>query len=140
IWGYPMWNAPYKGAIVRKTGPTTIGVTLENITDNNGTANTFLVGEKWLNYNNYQNGDWHDDQGWIDGWDPDVIRYTGFPPIKDSAGSPYGWDGYMFGSAHTAGLNMCMADGSVRFINYSVDLTAFNCAGSRLNTQPFSLN
>jgi prepilin-type N-terminal cleavage/methylation domain-containing protein/prepilin-type processing-associated H-X9-DG protein len=142
IWGLPPWtpNGTYKGCLVRRTQPVQQGVAIATISNLNGTANTIMVAEKWLNVNNYNTGDWHDDQGWIDGWDPDVMRYGGFPPIKDSAGSPYGWDGYMFGSAHDAGMNVCFADASVRFITYTVNLTQFNNACNRMNTTPINLN
>lgn len=126
IWSVPTW-ARYKGCIVRTqtNGPIDLG----NIVD--GTSNTLMIAEKWLDKRNYYTGDWHDDQGWMDGWDPDVVRYAGFPPIKDRAGSSYGWDGYMHGSAHGNGIQGLNADGSVRGISYSIDLTTFNRMADR---------
>jgi hypothetical protein len=90
-----------------------------------------VLGEKFLLPQNYRNGDWHDDAGWSDGWDPDIIRYTAFPPLRDVDPSPYGWEGYQFGSAHVAGFNGLFGDGSVRNIKYSVDLQIFNSLGDR---------
>jgi prepilin-type N-terminal cleavage/methylation domain-containing protein len=124
IWGVPT-TAPYRGAIVR-TGTAGAPSNLAHIVD--GTSNVLLISEKRLDINNYQSGDWHDDQGWIDGWDPDVVRYTGFQPQRDAKG---GVSGYEFGSAHPVGICGVLVDGSVRMIGYNVDLTAFNNLGHR---------
>jgi prepilin-type processing-associated H-X9-DG protein len=102
---------------------------MASITD--GTANVLLVAEKWLNINNTSSGDWHDDQGWIDGWDPDIVRYTGFQPIKDAPSSPYGWEGYQFGSRHMSGINGVMVDGSVQLFTFAINPTTFNNLGNR---------
>jgi len=115
IWGMGWVNAPYRGVIVRggksnSTSPWYGGkVAFPHVTD--GLSNTMMVGEKRLDSRNYLVGDWHDDAGWGDGWDPDVIRYTGYLPQRDAPG---GVSGYEFGSAHPTGINALMADGSVR--------------------------
>jgi prepilin-type N-terminal cleavage/methylation domain-containing protein/prepilin-type processing-associated H-X9-DG protein len=127
----PPANVHYKGVIIRTCIQERIGLTSGGIPD--GTSNTMMVSEKWLNSLRYEAGDWHDDAGWSDGWDPDIMRYTAFPPIKDSNGSPYGWDGYMVGSAHPAGVNALFADGSVRGVHYDIDLTLFNHLGDRMD-------
>jgi prepilin-type N-terminal cleavage/methylation domain-containing protein/prepilin-type processing-associated H-X9-DG protein len=138
IWSVPS-NAFYRGAMPRRTSPSMVGIPLAAISDANGTTNTILVSEKWLNAKNYDTGDWHDDQGWIEGWDPDIVRYTGFPPNKDDLGGRW-YDGYQFGSPHDAGLNVCFVDGSVRFLPYTVNLTMWNAAGNRLNTLPINFD
>jgi prepilin-type N-terminal cleavage/methylation domain-containing protein len=131
FWYGDIWNqdgvvAPYAGIIVRYPQTTTMGA----ITD--GTANTLMLGEKWLNPNNYAVGDWHDDRGWTDGWDPDIVRYTGFQPVRDNRnGTGYGWEGYQFGGAHFLGSQYAMGDASVQFVNYSIDLATFNALGGR---------
>jgi prepilin-type N-terminal cleavage/methylation domain-containing protein len=135
IWGVPT-TARYNGVIIRSQ-TSGCPATMAYIKD--GTSNTMIVSEKWLNIDNYGSGDWHDDQGWIDGWDPDVMRYTGFIPIPDSRGSPYGWDGYQFGSAHVAGINVLLADGSVRMIPYTVNATIWNNLGHRRDGQIVTL-
>jgi prepilin-type N-terminal cleavage/methylation domain-containing protein len=126
-WGIPT-TAKYLGAIVR-TGTLGAPSKIAHLTD--GTSNVLMIAEKWLDPRNYDSGDWHDDQGWVDGWDPDVVRYTGFRPLKDSRGSPYGWEGYQFGSAHPAGISGLLSDGSVRMISYQIDATIFNRLGDR---------
>jgi len=124
IWGVPT-TARYRGVIVRtQTASAPIGMAA--ITD--GTSNTLVISEKRLDINNYEAGDWHDDSGWADGWDPDTVRYTGYAPQKDSAG---GVSGYEVGSAHQSGVHGLFADGSVRHITYSIDPTLFNRLGDR---------
>jgi prepilin-type processing-associated H-X9-DG protein len=100
----------------------------KRITD--GLSKTFVVGEKRLQPDRYLSGDWHDDRGWSDGWDPDTIRSTMFPLRQDGMpetdlGDPRHF-GYSFGSAHAGGINTVFADGSVHTINYDIDYTTFN--------------
>ena len=140
IWGNGWVSRQYRGMIVRGGynfnnpqypanqwvgGQTTIG------TIPDGTSNTLMVSEKQLNWRRYLSGDWHDDAGWADGWDPDVARYTGFQPQSDQQYGQGGWGGYRFGSAHATGMNGVFGDGSVRFIRYSVNGTVFNNTGGR---------
>ncbi len=134
-WGVPS-NVSYNGLICRvinNNGNYTFPkVTMSTVPD--GTSNTLLVSEKQLYPPNYISGDWHDDQGWMDSWDPDVIRYTGFTPKPDSlygTAANGGWEGYRFGSAHQAGIVAVFGDGSVRLINYNVDATNFTNMGGR---------
>ena len=135
IWGMGWVGSNYRGAIVRggrNSSGNWIGgkVTMAGISD--GTSNTLLVAEKQLNPRNYTTGDWNDDCGWGDGWDPDVVRYTGFSPNPDRLyGNQGGWEGYRFGSAHPTGMHGLMGDGTVRTIPYSINLTIFNGLGTR---------
>jgi len=134
-WGMGWTSQPYGGVIVRggQNGSNVWyggKVTMVGITD--GTSNTLLISEKRLDTNNYLNGDWHDDCGWGDGWDPDVVRYTAYPPVRDSKG---GVGGYEFGSAHPNGINALMADGSVRTISYNINPTTFNNLGTRAGNE-----
>src|SRR5438105_2434220 len=78
IWSVPT-GATYRGVMVRTlTSASPIGMAA--ITD--GTSNVIAVTEKWLDSRHYS-GDWHDEAGWADGFDPDTVRYGGFPPIPD---------------------------------------------------------
>ena len=131
IWGLP--TATYRGMIVR-TG-TGGSPSLAAVTD--GLSNTMLIAEKLLDKSHYQVGDWHDDCGWSDGWDPDVVRYTAQQPAQDKVG---GVSGYEFGSAHPSGMNALMGDGSVRMIKYSIDLTVFNRLGDKQDGNPVNLD
>jgi len=140
VWTYPTSNpawvrANYRGVIVRG-GLGNNGVwygqkvTMATISD--GTSQSLMISEKQLHPDRYISGDWHDDAGWGDGWDPDVIRYTGFQPNPDALYDKQGgWEGYRFGSAHPTGMNGLMADGSVRVISYGINPSTFNALGTR---------
>jgi prepilin-type processing-associated H-X9-DG protein len=114
---------------------------IKRITD--GVSKTLVVSEKRLHPDRYVTGDWHDDRGWSDGWDPDTIRSTMWPLRQDGPSEPdLGKDpndergrdrhfGYEFGSAHPGGVNAMFADGSVHTINYDIDYITFNRMGDR---------
>jgi prepilin-type N-terminal cleavage/methylation domain-containing protein/prepilin-type processing-associated H-X9-DG protein len=94
-----------------------------------GTSNVYLVGERYLNVDNYENGqDRADNESLYVGYDNDLNRMTFVPPLQDQAGYS---DPFAFGSAHAAGFNMGYADGSVRFVEYGIDLATHQQAGSR---------
>ena len=59
------------------------------------------------------------------------MRTIGFKPIYDAESSPYGWEGYQFGSLHTGGIYFAMSDGAVRFISININDTTFNNLGHR---------
>jgi prepilin-type processing-associated H-X9-DG protein len=110
----------------------------KGITD--GTSNVLMISEKCLKPENYVVGDWHDDRGWSDGWDPDIIRTTADELVPDTKYRKTGTDvGYMFGSAHPGGVNALLADGSVRVIVYSVDRVMFDRLGNRQDGEPVTL-
>jgi prepilin-type processing-associated H-X9-DG protein len=105
-----------------------------------GTSFTFLAGEKALDEANYTNGqDWGDDQMWAVGWDWDICRMVYNAAQVQATDSTYGaeygtlWCGFrrdfdyapfmLWGSAHPAGVNMALCDGSVRTMSFSTDLT-----------------
>jgi len=106
------------------------------ITD--GTSHTLLVSEKWVHHalNDGSAALQADDRGWTDGWDFDAIRSTIIRPISDGTdpqpnGSPTDPLNYPLGSAHSGGINAVMADGSVTFLNYDIDLETLNRLGNR---------
>jgi prepilin-type N-terminal cleavage/methylation domain-containing protein len=109
-------------------------INVKHITD--GLSNTFMVGEKNVNPDNYLGStsqadrDLGDDQGaWI-GDDLDVHRFTdsGALPAPDQPGVPAPGS---FGSAHPAGFHMAMCDTSVRFLSYDVDPAVYRLQGDR---------
>lgn len=122
---YPAPNTWYDGVIGRaRAAPAK--VTAAMVTD--GLSNTMVIGDKWVDARKYQTGDWHDDVGWSDGWDPDVVRFTISAPVSDRNQSG---GGYEFGSAHPSGINAVFADGSVHTISYGISAEMFNRLGHR---------
>lgn len=133
IWGVPQGD--YNGMIVRSGygRKTTFGSIID------GSSNVIAIGEKQLNILNYGTGDWHDDCGWTDGWDPDLMRFTAWRPYPDQRGgvAPDGHDiGHHFGSAHPAGATFVFGDGAVKIITYDIDATVFNNLGDRRDGAP----
>jgi len=156
----PQYNGVYDGVIVRSaffpTGKNPFTQKLDGkfvnapkpikfarITD--GTSKTMMIAEKYVRTDLYTGGCSSDDAGWTDGWDPDVMRSTGVPPLQDGgfdqltdreSPAPMGtaWWEFHFGAAHPGGINAAYADGSVRSISYDVDLDVFNALGTRNGT------
>jgi prepilin-type N-terminal cleavage/methylation domain-containing protein/prepilin-type processing-associated H-X9-DG protein len=92
---------------------------LRRISD--GTSNTYLIGEKYLDPDHYQTGqDLGDNETTFTGLDWDTVRWSADgAPRQDQAGfSNY----YIFGSAHPGVLNMSMCDGSVQGLSYDLDI------------------
>ena len=129
------WEVPagaiYSGAIVRKGASGSIK--LHAIVD--GTANTVLVAEKRLQPSKYQTGDWHDNVGWVDGWDQDTMRFGGLAPAQDGEGADLE-NGFQVGSAHANGFNVVFCDGSVRTLQYTIQPLLFNSLSDRRDGTP----
>lgn len=131
----------YNGIIVRSRFADP--VTPAKVTD--GLSKTIMIGEKWLNATRYSAGDWHDNLGWTDGWDPDTTRSTGYTPRNDDASPIRGERGYddthpySFGGVHPGRMNSLMGDGSVQGMLLSIDRTVFNYLGDRRDGEPTEL-
>jgi prepilin-type N-terminal cleavage/methylation domain-containing protein/prepilin-type processing-associated H-X9-DG protein len=110
-------------------------VRVADITD--GTSWTYLVGEKWMNPDEYAStGNYGgDDACAYAGHDWSNARWTNaaFAPMQDREGGNYP---RFFGSAHSGGLNMSFCDGSVQSISYSIDPTVHACLGNRHDNTP----
>ena len=86
-----------------------------------GASNTYLVGEKYLVPDHYENGlDDADNNNAYCGYDIDINRWgpPGGYPKQDRPGL---FDNNAFGSAHAGVFNMTLCDGSVRAIAYTID-------------------
>jgi prepilin-type N-terminal cleavage/methylation domain-containing protein/prepilin-type processing-associated H-X9-DG protein len=132
----PRWTAPGNannggaGVVVNALASGVGVVKTSNVID--GTSNTLAVGEKSLNVNGYGGGQGNDNQGYWRGIDSDVLGGIYAPsgsrayvPQQDTAfTSSYNFNGpfSLWGSAHPSGFNAAFCDGSVRMINYSVNV------------------
>lgn len=113
-----------------------------------GLSNTLLVGERSYNmarYNDSSPGD--ENNGYVDGYDWDSIRWA-YAPNSPSA-YPECRDGVpvrdfqdvtrfysrRFGGPHSGGCQFVFADGSVKLINYNIDLTTFQNLANRKDGQ-----
>jgi prepilin-type N-terminal cleavage/methylation domain-containing protein len=118
----------YEGSMVR----------ISEITD--GTARTAMVGEKFLNPDNYFTGVApNDNQCVYSGHDSDNNGYTGngkspSPPLRDRTGDN-NYPG-RFGSPHFEGLHMAYCDGSVHYIDYDIDGKVWFVLGGRDDEGP----
>jgi prepilin-type N-terminal cleavage/methylation domain-containing protein/prepilin-type processing-associated H-X9-DG protein len=109
-----------------------------------GASNTFLLGEKCINPDQYLTGqDGGDDWSIFSGGQDDILRscsvpsdgaYYPQPPSQDTPGD--GLCVLRFGSAHSGSLNMSLCDGSVRSISYSIEFEVFRRLCNRQDGLP----
>jgi prepilin-type processing-associated H-X9-DG protein len=102
-----------------------------------GTSNTLVVAEKRFALGHVGQNPGYDNEGWVCGWDWDVMRRGDWLPLPDrkDRGDP----GAGFGSSHPAGMNAAMADGSVQFIPYTIDRVVFARLCHRLDGEHVDL-
>jgi prepilin-type processing-associated H-X9-DG protein len=113
-----------------------------------GTSNTYLLGEKYLTPKWYEVseaviGGYGDNQSVYTGFEWDNQRRAWNP--LDGAGTKQDYQPrqdtpgldtpsqYAFGSAHSGGLNMAMCDGSVHFLSFDIDPDAHRVLAVRLD-------
>ena len=107
-----------------------------------GTSHTVLVGEKQLN--RAMLGYTADDNepypitGWNDDWD--VYRWGAEPPAPDYSAPGHLEGSRVFGSAHPNGFYAAFADGSVRFLRYTIFLEIWRRACVRNDMHVVPLN
>jgi prepilin-type N-terminal cleavage/methylation domain-containing protein len=149
-----VWPSIERGPAAGMDGPATgicyfrSQVAMCDISD--GTTNTYLVGEKYINPDWYLNGQDHSDNEFLFcGYDNDSHRltwYNGNPadpanlyyvPQQDTPGLE---DYLSFGSAHAVSLNMSFCDGSVHSVNYSIDIVTNHRLGNRRDGLPIDAN
>jgi prepilin-type N-terminal cleavage/methylation domain-containing protein/prepilin-type processing-associated H-X9-DG protein len=105
-------------------------LTMTQVSD--GTSNTIMVGERYMAKSRYAQDDWGGEpitrgHGW------GIAKRCRGLPVPDSldltaGGAPPDGNGAAnerLGSAHTNGLGVAYADGSVKFLRYELDLTTY---------------
>jgi prepilin-type N-terminal cleavage/methylation domain-containing protein/prepilin-type processing-associated H-X9-DG protein len=131
----------------RQNNGFTAKITFAKIPD--GSSKTVVIGEKFVPPALYEvagndprrSGD---DKGWGGGWDCDGMRSAMFPLRQDNQGEfpadPAAGSGncendydFPFGSAHSGGINVMYADGSVGFVSYEIDQENFNRMAHRFD-------
>lgn len=117
-YSWPQFNVLFSGVVYNRSETK-----IADIKD--GTSNTYLVGEKFINPDCYATGtSGGDDQYLFQGFDKDTSRWAtndsqGYGwPRQDQGGADLMWN---FGSAHAGGFHMATCDGSVHFVNYAID-------------------
>ncbi len=139
----------FAGVAAAATGIVYTGslVKISDITD--GTSNTYLMGEKYLDPDDYATGmSPGDNECAMTGENDDLSRwgdprYWGGPnqsnltrPMPDMPGLVDGFPVMRFGSPHLAGFQMAFCDGSVQMINYSIDQQTHRLLANRKDHQP----
>ena len=103
-----------------------------------GASKTYLVGEKYLNPDNYDTGlDYGDDHSFFVGDDFDMHGWTNQAPLQDRPGLADFW---RFGSNHPAGFQVALCDGSVRSVAFDVDPTVHQLLGNRRDQRVATLS
>ena len=120
-------------------------VKMEHVYD--GSSKTLLLGEKYLNPDDYETGeDNGDNHPWAMSHNNDTHRWTYYntanpasslTPLQDTAGVV---DTTRFGSAHTGGCFFSLCDGSTCFILESIDPQTFSWLGNRKDGQTLKDN
>lgn len=103
-----------------------------------GLSNTYLLGERNLNPDNYATGTaLDDDQCLYVGHASDVLRWAADRPKPDRPGVANYW---VFGSAHPGLFHMAFCDGSVHRMVYGIDLEVHRRLGCRNDGLPVDLS
>ncbi len=119
-------------------------VKVATITD--GASNTYMLGEKYLDVDYQLTGqDPGDNETAYNGYNVDLYRTTyydntpgsaqptAWTPMQDEPGY-YNWE--RFGSSHANACAMAFCDGSVQWINYSIDPETHRRLGNRCDGMP----
>jgi prepilin-type processing-associated H-X9-DG protein len=121
--------------------------TIASISD--GTSNTYLIGEKFINPDQYNGGTSTSDSNlslmtnqaaycgyeWDNqrrAWNPRLEQEAtqeDYQPRQDTIGINF--EAHMFGSAHPSGFHMAYCDGSAQTVTYDVDPYVHSYSASR---------
>ena len=113
-------------------------IKMADITD--GTSNTYLVGEKYLDPDYYFTGqDGGDNESALMGDNQDIVRLADPRPRRSARcrtrrAMPAAVHD-LFGSAHANGFQMAFCDGSVQMMSYSIDFETHRRLANRKDGQ-----
>ncbi|MBM3997248.1 MAG: DUF1559 domain-containing protein [Planctomycetes bacterium] len=96
-------------------------ITFNQITD--GVSNTLMIGESTHMYDQHSGGWGY--PNYVTATCAIPLNYNDGPEGTPSAGYANWPNRYSFRSKHSGGANFCLGDGSVRFINDSIDLPTY---------------
>ena len=117
-------------------------IRISDITD--GTNCTYLVGEKHLPQQAYDNSDCGGDrESMYVGWGNDTVRTAYYLPCRDQKDIIHydiAHQQWRFGSAHDSGFHMAMCDGSVQTISYAIDKVVHKNLGRRDDGRVIDMN
>jgi len=98
-----------------------------------GTTHTYLVGEKYLSSDHYDDGvDGGDNDTALSGFGNDNFRATAETPLNDQRGKAADC---RFGGPHSGIVHMSFCDGSARAINIGIDATVHRYLGDKNDGQ-----
>lgn len=102
-------------------------IAIRHISD--GTSRTFLIGEKYLNPENYETGlDGGDNETWCTGFNNDNFRTTASAPAPDTYRVS---NTTVFGGIHPGLFYMSYCDGHVESVTYDIELPVYRALGNR---------
>jgi prepilin-type N-terminal cleavage/methylation domain-containing protein len=120
----------YAASNLDNTGVVAYGYRGRRMLDiKDGTSNTLMLGDKRMDLKHLGQFQSDDNEGYTDGWDHDVERFTSRAPLPDTHNGS-GWGEERFGSSHTQGFNVVLADASTRFVPYAISLGTFRALGT----------
>jgi hypothetical protein len=100
-----------------------------------GMTYTYLVGEKYVDFNHYDTGKWDADNDTVfSGFGNDNYRLTAEAPLNDASASA-GDHRCRFGSPHAGITQFVFCDGAVRAISNAIDPIMHRYLGERSDRQ-----
>ncbi|ADB16103.1 protein of unknown function DUF1559 [Pirellula staleyi DSM 6068] len=113
------------------------GVRFGDITD--GTTNTFMIGESWhdsaFNQDNNSADFWYIGSPQIKNNQTEYSEFVGSTAVPMNSRKIATTNGHYkelsYTSYHPGGAMFCLADGSVRFVSYTINLATYKALGSR---------
>jgi len=124
--------------IARKAGNNkrARGLRVKEVSD--GTSKTMALAEKRMNVQLLGQFQANDNEGYTCGWNHDTSRYTNRAAQPDFL-HPSDPGDDRFGSSHTSGFMVAMADSSVHFIPFEVSDEVFRRMGDRSDGKLYNL-